>query len=240
MLQKLIRRYISVKASDKIIFFLFITTIINIGSFIFKFVMGLVIPSIWFLINSLFYLVAIFARGVSVRSYQKVKLLNDNELKNKMEYKNYYSNGIILIFMGITYFGVSLYMILHPTINDIKGYMVYAVAFQAFLSLGVSIYGMIKYKRDKSPIMSSVKCTNFCNSLTSIVLTQVVLLDNFGGNIKYEKLNGVTGVVISLIIIIVGIWMAYSVKNIKRKGGFKDGKSINSWWWREYENSFRC
>ena len=219
-MKKLIKKYFEIKESDKIIFFLTLTTIFNIGSFIFKFTMGVIIPSIWFSLNALFYFVGILARAVSVQTYQKVRLLEDEKMKNKIGYKNYYHNGLLLILLGLTYFGVSLYMILHPTFNNIKGYMVYAVAFQAFVSLGVSIYGMVKYKRNKSPVLSAVKNTNFCNALTSIVLTQVVLLDNFGGDAKYETLNGLTGILAAALIIFTGIFMTIGIKKFMKKEGF--------------------
>ena len=218
-MKKIIRNFINTKTDDKIVFFLLVTTIINIGSFIFKITMGIIIPSIWFLINALFYLVSILARGISIKSYQKIRILEDESVKLKIGYKNYYNNGLLLTLLGLTYFGVCAYMIFHPTLNNINGYMVYAVALQAFVSLGVSIYGIVKYKRDKSPIMLAVKNTNFCNSLTSIVLTQVVLLDNFGGNTKYEMLNGLTGILASVIIIIVGISMSKGIKKIRYMEG---------------------
>lgn len=49
----------------------------------------------------------------------------------------------------------------------------------------IIIYGMIKYKRNQEPIIKGIKITNFANALTSIVLTQVVLLDTFSNG--YES-----------------------------------------------------
>lgn len=65
-------------------------------------------------------------------------------------------------------------------------------------------HGMVKYKRDSSPILKSVKITNFANALTSIVLTQVTLIDTFGEGYDCSNINGYTGMFVSLLIIIMG------------------------------------
>ena len=65
---------------------------------------------------------------------------------------------------------------------------------------------MIKYKRNQEPIIKGIKITNFANALTSIVLTQVVLLDTFSSGYD-STLNGYTGMGVSLIIIGLGLYM---------------------------------
>jgi len=219
--KKLVNYFLNIYRNDKVAFFLFLTVIINFGSFVFKFTMGILIPNTWFLINSLFYFVSLLARTVSIKSYLKVHTATDTATKNYISYKNYFNNGLLLIVLGFIYFGVSAYMFLQQTIHGIKGHMVYAVSFQAFLLLGISIYGMIKYKRNHSPIMAAVKNTNFCNALTSIVLTQVVLLDNFGEGENYQIFNGITGIVASVIIIILGVFMTNGIQLIMRKEGYE-------------------
>ena len=90
-------------------------------------------------------------------------------------------------------------------------YITYLVALIAFTSIGSAIYGMIKYKKNQEPIIKGIKITNFANALTSIVLTQVVLLDTFAN--EYDStLNGYTGMGVSLTIIGLGLYMIISTK----------------------------
>ena len=63
-------------------------------------------------------------------------------------------------------------------------------------------------------MLLSIKYTNLANALTSIVLTQVVLLSTFGNSNDYRLLNSITGMCSSIIIIIVGLYM---IINKKRK-----------------------
>ena len=217
-MKRQIKKFLLVDGKDKIMYFLIATTITNLVAATFKLIIGLTMPSIWFIINSLFYFVGSLARGISIRSYQKIKRGDDLKEKQRIGFHNYLINGIVLVIFGTTYFGVSYYMITNPTINDINGWLVYLVALNAFASLGISIYGMIKYKKEHSPIISAVKNTNFCNALTSIILTQVVLLDNFGENIEHGIYNGVSGIGVSVIIMVIGITMITGIKKNMKEG----------------------
>lgn len=71
---------------------------------------------------------------------------------------------------------------------------------------------MVKYKRKISPILKAVKLTNLANALTSIVLTQVVLLDTYASNYNLEKVNGFTGMFVSISIMIIGIYMIVGIQ----------------------------
>lgn len=109
------------------------------------------------------------------------------------------------------YFFVSVYMFYKGTNTTMHEYLTYLTALIAFWSVGWSIYGIIKYNKKTNPILLSVKMTNFANALTSIVLTQVVLLDTFSGRSDLQKVNGLTGIVVSIIIMIMGIYMIISI-----------------------------
>lgn len=72
-------------------------------------------------------------------------------------------------------------------------------------------YGMVKYKRNQEPIIKAIKITNFANALTSIVLTQVVLLDTFAEGYN-SNLNGYTGMLVSFVIMFLGLYMILGIK----------------------------
>jgi len=213
-MRKVVRDFFALEVNDKIIFFLLMTTIGNIITVLFKFILGLYLSSIWFLINAMFYLIGTLARYRSIKAYQRVKKSENESDKRLIGYKNYFQNGMMLVFLGVSYLAISYYMFLRPAEHSVQGVFVYLVALQAFWSLGVSIYGMIKYKRNHNPIIAAVKITNFCNSLTSIVLTQVVLMDSFSDVVNFQY-NGLTGMIMSGIIILTGIYMMIVVSSRK-------------------------
>lgn len=212
-MKKLINKIKNLEQKDKTMFFLIFTTIGNIILAGIKLVFALTIPSMWFFVNSGFLIVLSLARFFSIRDYGQRKKITDEEEKEKIGNKNYLVNGILLIVLGIMYFFVSVYMYYKGTNTTMHEYLTYLVALSAFWSISLAIYGMVKYKKANSPILKAVKMTNFANALTSIVLTQVTLLDTFS-EVTYDSasVNGYTGMGVSLVIIILGLWMIISIK----------------------------
>ena len=210
-MRELIKKFRSLEKKDQLIFFLVCSTISNFILGIIKFIFSLTIPSLWFFINAGFSLVLGICRFLTIKTYNKIRKIKDKNSIIIEEYKSYLQNGIMLILLGIMYFFVSSYMYYKGTNTNMHEYITYLVALIAFISIGTAIYGMIKYKRNQEPIIKGIKITNFANALTSIVLTQVVLLDTYAS--EYDStLNGYTGMGVSLIIIGLGLYMIISMK----------------------------
>ena len=218
-MRKILNYFKKIKKEDRIMFFLVFTTIGNIFMAIVKFILSLALPSLWFFINALFMIVLSFARFFSIRDYRKTKLIKDKNEVQKIGYKNYLNNGILLIVLGIMYFFVNVYIYYKGTNTTMHEYLTYLVALVAFWSIGSSIYGMIKYKRNHTPIMKAIKLTNFANALTSIMLTQIVLLDTYANKKIYNSnlMNGLTGMSIGILIIILGLYMIVGISKVKKE-----------------------
>lgn len=210
-MKKIINNIIELDKKDQIVLFLIGSTIGNIIIAIVKFVLSLTIPSMWFFVNAMFSFVLAVCRFLTIKRYGRSRTIQDETKKLESEYRVYMHNGILLILLGIAYFFVSSYMYYKGTNTTMHEYITYLVALIAFWSIGSAIYGMIKYKRNQDPIIKGIKITNFANALTSIVLTQVVLLDTFSE--AYDsRLNGYTGMGVSLIIICLGLYMIITAK----------------------------
>lgn len=209
---KIINKFKNLEKNDKTMLLLIFTTIGNILIALIKFIFAVSIPSLWFFVNSCFLTVLSISRFFSIRTYGKVRNKEKIIIK-ELGYKNYLNNGILLIILGIMYFFVSVYMYYNGTNTNMHEYLTYLVALNAFWSIGWSIYGMIKYKRKSSPILKSVKITSFANALTSIVLTQVVLLDTYAKEYDLSQINGYTGMFVSLVIIFLGLYMIINIKS---------------------------
>ena len=210
---KYLKFFKNLEKKDRTMFLLIITTIVNILIAIIKFVYAFYLPSLWFFINACFLTVLIIARFFSLKDYGKRKYEKDIEVRKEIGYKNYINNGVLLIILGIMYFFVSVYMYYKGSNTTMHEYLTYLVALNAFWSICWAIRGIIKYKRNTSPILRAVKMTNFANALTSIVLTQVVLLDTYAKEYDLTQVNAYTGMGVSLIIIIIGLTMIINIKN---------------------------
>ena len=199
---------------DRTMYILRFTLTINIILAIVKYIFAFTLPSMWFFVNALFLTVLSISRFFSIKDYHIIKTLNEDKEKVKIGYKNYLRNGILLIFLGLMYFFVSVYIYYKGTNTNMHEYLTYLVALNAFWSISWAIYGMIKYKKNNNPILKSVKMTNFANALTSMVLTQVTLLDTFGPDYDLSKINSYTGMGVSLIIAVIGLSMIIGIKKI--------------------------
>lgn len=217
-MNKLIEHFKQLKKEERVMFFLIFTTIGNILIALFKFILSLILPSLWFFVNAIFMLVLSFARILSIMDYSKIKLIQNKEEIKEIGYKNYLNNGILLIVLGIMYFFVNVYIYYKGTNTTMHEYVTYLVALVAFWSIGSATYGMIKYKRNHAPILKAVNLTNFANALTSIMLTQIVLLDTYADANVYNSnlMNGLTGMGIGIIIVILGLYMIIGINKMRR------------------------
>ena len=217
-MSKIIKYIKQLKKEDSLIFFLIFTTFGNILIAILNLILSLTLPSLWFFINAVFMIVLSLARFFSIRDYKKIKQMKDKEKIQEIGYKNYLDNGILLILLGIMYFFVNVYIYYKGTNTTMHEYLTYLVALFAFWSIGSSIYGMIKYKRNHTPILKAVKLTNFVNALTTIMLTQIVLLDTYANQKVYNSnlMNGITGMSIGIIIMLLGLYMIVGINKIRK------------------------
>lgn len=213
----LFTKILNLEKKDKTMLLLMFTTSGNILIALTKFIFSVIIPSLWFFVNACFLAVLSISRFFSIRNYGKQKSMTSKKMQKKIGYKNYLHNGILLIILGIVYFFVSVYMYYNGTNTTMHEYLTYLVAFSAFWSIGWSIYGMIKYQRASSPILKAVKITNFANALTSLVLTQVVLLDTYASNYDLTQVNGYTGMAVSLAIMVMGLYMIINIQEFLGK-----------------------
>lgn len=211
-MKNLYKKFINLEKNDRTMLLLVNTILINIIIAIVKFGFAFTLPSLWFFINAIFMTILSISRFFSIKNYRISRLTTKQEEKEKIGYKNYLHNGILLILLGIMYFFVSVYMYYKGTNTTMHEYLTYLVALNAFWSISWAIYGMIKYNRKTSPILKSVKMTNFANALTSMVLTQVVLLDTYASEYHLAQVNGYTGMAVSLIILIMGLYMIINIQ----------------------------
>lgn len=219
-MKRILSYFKNLKSDDRGMFFLVFTTLGNVLIAIIKFIFSFILPSLWFFINALFLTTLSISRFFSIRDYHVIKHTNDKKLIRKIGIKNYINNGILLMALGILYFAANVYIYYKGTNTFIHEYLTYLIALIAFWSIGSAIYGMIKYKKEHTPILKAVEITSFANALTSIMLTQIVLLDTYSASEVYNSnlVNGLTGMGISLVIILLGLYMVVSINKVKKTG----------------------
>lgn len=169
--------------------------------------------------NAVFYVILTISKYRSVRDYAKIKKIKNKTAKRRIAYKNYLYNGWLLILLGIAYFIINLIMFKSETTNNnLGGYLVYLVALLSVTNVTISFMEVKKYRRKHDPIVAAACQGNIAKSLTTIVLTQVVLLDAFAEkSAKIVKIDGITGMCVGLIIVLLGIRMIIKIVKEENK-----------------------
>ena len=78
----------------------------------------------------------------------------------------------------------------------------------------MAIINMVKYWHRHNPIFSAVKRIEMAKALVSIFTLQVAMITQFGSNddFDYRIANGVTGIVVCMLITVMAVFMLIDVK----------------------------
>lgn len=199
-------KYLSVYKKDHKLRYkisLFTSLAFNIIYVIFKLVSGIVFKSVWFISFALYYLLLVILRTNIV----KQELKHQTILKD--EYLKYRKTAVILLFTNVILTIIILIIVNQKIMNIYPNWIAIAIAVYTFYLIYNSIYKFIKYRKYKSPLMSSAKVINIVTSLISLISLEIVLIPTFGvNNIEFfEIMIMATGGGIATIIVIISLYM---------------------------------
>lgn len=177
--------------------------ILNIVYAIFKLLSGIIFKSFWFISFALYYFLLIILRLNIAKEESK-----DN-ISLKDEFIKYRKTGIILLFTNVILTIIILIIVNQKIMNIYPDWMAITVAVYTFYLLFNSIFSLIKYRKYKSPLISSSKVINVVTSLVSLISLEIILIPTFGGPKTkiFEIMIMATGGGIALIIIIISLYM---------------------------------
>lgn len=186
--------------------------IVNIGYAIFNGVIGIVSHSIWFGALSLYYIVLSALKAYVLINAKRLNKLDGDQSTRK--YRLYKNCGISLIILSFALSGAVVQMALTDKGFKYADLMIYAAALYAFYKLTIAIIQFVKSRRHGRTINETLGLINLSDGLVSMLALQTALLAAFGeGNNKLY--NAITGTAVMLIIIAIGIFMAFGAKRIK-------------------------
>ena len=209
----------------------FRTVIFAIGSFLmsllisgFNAYMGIKNQSIWYGALAAFYIALAFLRG-GVLGYHKKrvgkKIQNDEYVKAKV----YRNSGIITLILNIALSSAIAQMIFSDAHFTYMGWTIFAYAAYAFYKITMSIISFIKAHKQEDLTVRAIRNINLVDALVSILALQTALLTTFSEeNVDISLFNTLTGCVVSLISVGIGVYMIASA-NKKMKEIQKENKT---------------
>ena len=123
-----------------------------------------------------------------------------------------------MMFINLTLSGIVLNMIVKNEAAAYSDIYVITSAAYTFYILTVSIIDLVKYRKYKSPVMSSAKAIRFAQALVSLLSLEASMLVQFGDDESYRRLMlALTGAGVCIIVLAMSVYMIIrSVKEIKR------------------------
>ena len=180
---------------------------------IFKLGTGIYYMSWWFITFAVYYLI------LCLMKLSIVKDIKHEVGKNlKSEYKKFKLTGIILLFLNLILSGMIVLIVKQNQEITYAGFIIYIVAIYDFYLIINAIINVIKYRKNKSPLLASSKCLNLTVAMISMISLEVAMVSQFGTNESEFKIimTSIMGFVVCLINTIMSIYMIIKAnKNLK-------------------------
>lgn len=185
---------------------------VNIAYAVFNGAMGIISKSVWFGALSLYYIVLSALKAYVIIDSRRINKLKDDR---SLLLSNMYRNcGISLIILSIALSGAVAQMALSDQGFKYADLMIYAAALYAFYKLTIAIIQFVKSRRHGRTINETFGLINLSDGLVSMLALQTALLAAFGEG-SGKVYNAITGTVVMLMIIAIGMFMAFGAKRIR-------------------------
>lgn len=214
---KYVSRYFS-NLEFKNVISLYISFSLNMIYVLINFFEGIYYCSLWS------FTLAVYYFFLTVMRFMLLKNTRIEQLGTKMdvEYKKYRICAYILFLMNFILIGIVVLSIHYNNGFSYAGYLIYIMAMYVFYNVIYSVVSIIKYRDNRSPIISASKVISFSSALISILSLEMAMLNSFdktGGILFRNRMIGITGLVISVIFIVTSCYMIIHATNqLKKKG----------------------
>lgn len=185
---------------------------VNIAYAIFNGAMGIISRSVWFGALSLYYIVLSALKAYVIIGSRRINKLTEN--RPLLLARMYRNCGISLIILSIALSGAVAQMALSDQCFKYADLMIYAAALYAFYKITIAIIQFVKSRRHGRTINETFGLINLSDGLVSMLALQTALLAAFGEG-SSKVYNAITGTAVMLMIIAIGIFMAFGAKRIK-------------------------
>ena len=184
---------------------------INVAYTIYNGVIGIMNQSSWFITMAVYYSLLGIMRYCAVHTERKISRLEDHELIRKKELAVIKTDGILLLLLNLALSGVVLLTIAEGTTKAYSGIMAISIAAYTFYKIIMAVIHMVKVRKMESPILITIRNIGVADALVSMLTLQMTMLVSFQGtdSLDMNRMNGITGLAVCLLISALGISMIY-------------------------------
>lgn len=179
----------------------YISLIVNFAYAVGNCAIGFITHSWWFITVGAYYTVLATTRFSVFRVKRKANGNSDTELFAKR------ITGILLFVLSFCLTGVNTLSAIKDRGTKFHEIVMIAIAAYTFTKITVAIIGLVKSKRQASPITTTLRNISFADAVVSIYTLQRSMLVSFPGMASAEILvfNILTGTAVWIIVLFLGI-----------------------------------
>ncbi len=197
---------------------LFSGFLINTFYAVYRCFTGIYNKSIWFIAIGVYYFIFGIIRYILIKRMRTSNKMEFGMTKELFSIKTYRLCGILMFILNITMAGMIIQMIMeNRVIKNYNGEQIYYFALYTFYSVIVSIYNVVKFRKDKNLILSASKNLTFVGALMSMFTLQTAMLLTYdNGQVDIKEMNILTGTIIILFTVLLSTFMIIKArKNMK-------------------------
>lgn len=200
--------------------FALISLFINIAFAAYNCFLGMTTVSAWFITMCFYYLLLGFMRFHAVLFSKRYNDLQESEQKKK-ECLLMKRVGITLLFLPIALSGTVILTIKQHHVKSYDTIVMLTIATYTFYKITVAVIGLIKVRKQQSPLLLSIRNINIANAAMSVLPMQSSMIASFDRNegMDFHLSTILTGSGICIIFLWLGITM---IINSRRKNKWQN------------------
>ena len=194
---------------------LHVSLIINLIYVVVNAVAGYIYETYWFVLFAVYYAIIAIMRFLLVR-YMIKNPIGDNRIE---EFKWARRCSYILMTVNLVLSGAVLMMVFFDKGFRYQGILIYVIALYTFYVTITAIIDMVKFRKYKSPILSTSKIIKMASALFSMLFLETAMFAQFGADTSPEVkriMIMLTGAGISVAVVSMAVYMiVQTTKEIK-------------------------
>lgn len=190
----------------------------NILFALFNGITGIVSHSAWFGSLAAYYILLSMMRIGAVKQERKLRKIRQDGERREKEIAVYRKSSVLFIIMAVVLGGMVILLESSLGGKNYPGFTIYAAAAYAFYKITLSIVNLIKVRKQKSPLLTTIRRIGYIDACVSILTLQTAMLASFaqGEEAFAKRMNGITGAVVCVMVLALGIQGICSCRKMKK------------------------
>ncbi len=196
--------------------------LLNLIFAVFNCVIGIASRSAWYVTLAAYYFMLTVMRFGAVNYEKRVSRVNKTEVLKIKEIRVYRNCSILLLIMTIVLGGMVILTVHSQGGKHYPGVTIYIIALYTFIKIPLAMAGRVKVGKMKSPLLVTIRSIGYADACVAILSLQTAMFASFGNRKVREQeaailMNEITGAVICVMVLGMGIYGIYSAKKMKRQ-----------------------